>query len=152
MLEFLVRFRDGEKYVRVEAREVRHIERLFPHDCTSVIAHQGLTVAFRIELHHSSVRLRKVLPLGVYLGWIGARYKKIRWGFQLVCWFALGFLLTLLAGRSLVPALWLVLVGLANVFAWWLLECERGRIDPVVRRAREYQRGRHCTSQGKRQP
>jgi hypothetical protein len=138
MPEFLVRFRPGEKYVRVQVRTVRHIERLFPHDCARVTAHRSWLLAYQLEVHRSSHQIRTWLPFGVYMAWLGARFPRVRLGVRLVGWFALGVLLTLLAWRSDVAAIWLVIVGLVNIFAWWWFECERGRLEPGVRTIRDW--------------
>jgi hypothetical protein len=136
MPEFLVRIDGASKYVRVIARDTTEIESLLEEDCSHVIAFPIRGQAFSLE-PGKDLRLSDCwLPFSVRLAWLGVRFPRVRLAFQVSCWFALGLSFSL--ARAMVPPELLVLIGLANVFAWWWSESDRARIEPGLRQAREH--------------
>jgi hypothetical protein len=136
MPEFLVRIDGASKYARVIAREATEIESLLEETWTHAIAFSIHGQVFNLEpgedLRLSDCRL----PFSVRLAWLGVLFPRVRLAFQVSCWFALGLSFSL--AREMVPPELLVLLGLANVFAWWWSESDRARIEPGLRQAREH--------------
>jgi hypothetical protein len=136
MPEFLVRIDGTSKYVRVIARDTTEIESLFEESWTYAIAFSVHGQVFNLE-PEKVLRLANCwLPITVRLAWLGVRFPRVRLAFKVSCWFALGLSFSL--AREMVPPKLMVLIGLANVFAWWWSESDRARIEPGLRQAREH--------------
>jgi hypothetical protein len=136
MPEFLVRVDGASKYVRIIARDTTEIESLLEETWTLVIAFSIRGQVFQLEPGKVWMPSRRGLPFSIRLAWLGVRFPRVRLAFQFCCWMALGLSFSL--AREMVPPELLVLLGLANVFAWWWSESDRARIEPGLRQAREH--------------
>ena len=135
MPEFLVRVDGASKYVRVIAQEAAEIELLLEEDWSHAIIFSTRGQVFNLESRKVLKPSRCGLPFSVKLAWSGVRFPRVRLAFQILCWLALGLSFSL--AREIVSSEFLVLLGLANVFAWWWSESDRARIEPGLRQARE---------------
>jgi hypothetical protein len=136
MPEFLVRIDGTSKYARVIAREATEIESLLEENWTNAIVFSIHGQVFQLEPGKVLMLSDCWLPFSVRLAWLGVRFPRVRIALQILCWFVLGLSLSL--AREIVPPELLVLIGLANVFAWWWSESDRARIEPGLRRSREH--------------
>lgn len=136
MPEFLVRIDGTSKYVRIIAREMTEIESLLEENWTHAIVFSIHGQVFQLEPGKILKPSHHRLPFSVRLAWLGVRFPRVRLVFQILCWSALGVSLSL--AREMVPSELLVLIGLANVFAWWWSESDRARIESGLRRSREH--------------
>ena len=135
MPEFLVRIDGASKYVRIIAREMTEIESLLEETWTHVIVFSIHSQVFQLEPGKVWIPSRNRLPISVRLAWLGVRFPRVRLAFQILCWMVLGLSFSL--AREIVSSKLLVLISLANVFAWWWSESDRARIEPGLRQARE---------------
>jgi hypothetical protein len=136
MPEFLVRVDGASKFVRIIAREATEIESLFAENWTHAVVFSTRGQVFQLE-PGKDLRLSDCwLPFSVRFAWLGVRFPRVRLAFQILCWLALSLSLSL--ARKMVSPELLVLIGLANVFAWWWSESDRARIEPGLRQAREH--------------
>jgi hypothetical protein len=136
MPEFLVQVDGTSKYVRIIAREMTEIESLLEEHWTHAIVFSIHGQVFNLEPGKVWMPSRDRLPFSVRLAWSGVRFPRVRLVFQILCWFLLGVSFSL--AREMVPSKFLVLLGLATVFAWWWSESDRARIKPGLRRSRKH--------------
>ena len=136
MPEFLVRIAGSSKYIRIIAREATEIESLLEETWTHAVAFSIHGQVFNLEPRKVSKPSQHRLPFLVRLAWLGVRFPRIRLVFQVSCWFALDVNFSF--ARGIVSSELLVLLGVANVFAWWWSESDRARIEPDFRQAREH--------------
>jgi hypothetical protein len=136
MPEFLVRVDGASKYLRIIARDATEIESLFAENWTHAVVFSTRGQVFQLE-PGKDLRLSDCwLPFLVRFAWLGVRFPRVRLAFQILCWLALSLSLSL--ARKMVSPELLVLIGLANVFAWWWSESDRARIEPGLRQTREH--------------
>jgi hypothetical protein len=112
------------------------IESLLEENWTHAIVFSIHGQVFQLEPGKDSMLSDCWLPFSVRFAWLGVRFPRVRLAFQILCWFALGLSFSL--AREMVAPELLVLIGLANVFAWWWSESDRARIEPGLRQAREH--------------
>lgn len=134
MTEFLVQVECQSRYIRVIAHTVLEVTVMLETDVT-IIIFSSVGQAYRLEGKTLQPILAR-LPLTVWLAWWGARHSRVRLAFQVACWLSLAVAFTQTLTRAPGWPVWLLIAGLANTFAWWWFESERGRIDPEVRDAR----------------
>jgi hypothetical protein len=134
MPEFLVRLRETKKYLRVAARDELEVMTVFRFQYVNGVAFLLSGEGFALRTGFKPTRVQERLPLLVRFAWLGFRFARVHIVIQTLSWCAVILALILETSRVAVPAAFLLVTGLANVFVWWWNESWRGRIDPEVLR------------------
>jgi hypothetical protein len=130
MPEFLVQSQGTKRYLRVLARDELEVMKAFRFQYVNSVAFSLSGEGFALRTGFNPTRIRERLPLLVRFAWLGFRFARVRIVIQTLSWCAVILTLILEASRVAVPAGFLLVTGLANVFVWWWNESWRGRIAP----------------------
>ena len=135
MPEFLVRVGGARQLTRVIAQDLTEVASSL-EDWSHAVVYSTHGRVCILEPGRMVLTSHRRLPMAVRLAWLGVRRPRVRLTFQISCWMALVPVFAIRDAQGPFAPAPLLLVGLANIFAWWWSESDRGRIHPGVRHAR----------------